>query len=507
MRKPILHEGSPFDDEFVDEVLKRQESFWFETKRVAGDKLTRALETIVAFANTEGGFLVLGVEDEKKAHGRDRLYGVQENHEAVDELLRLVETRITPRLARPAVFEFGCTLRDGNTGSVVLLRVDKSDSVHSIVLDGTWKRLMKGNQELVAEEITQLSLERGILTAEERLADVQFDLFDTDYWRSYAAKRRLTRSLPEAMQHLGLAKKDAHGLLKPTWAAVLLFAEEPGGLLAAKTTIRIFHYKGERIEHGPTPNLVRPPKSVSGPLSIQIAEAHRIIIDELASGVQMGPFGFEIAQRYPTRVIKEAITNAVIHRDYSLPADIQVFIFSDRIEIVSPGVLPGKVTAQNIRTVGSFNRNPLIVSNLREFPEPPNLDAGEGVRMMFHTMEKAGLYPPVYLTRASTGRDEVRVMLRNENRPSLWDQVADVLQKKGTIANADVKKIMGSDDTLAASRALREWVDRGLIEVANPDVGKRIRRYRLTETDPTEKLFFEEQQNRRIGRPELSADG
>lgn len=482
----------PFDDQFISELLKIDESNRFEVKRVAGEKLTRALETIVAFANTDGGFLVLGIEDAEKAIGRKRVYGVQENPAAVDELLKLIETRITPKLIKPAVFEFGCTLHDGSKGSVVLLRVEKSDSVHSIVLDGTWKRFRKGNKELVAEEITELSLERGIMTAEERLAEVDFDLLNTDMWRAYASIRRLTRPVEEAMRHLGLAKKDAKGMLKPTWAAVLLFGEEPGGLLRTKASVRIFHYKGDRIEHGTTPNLLRPPKSISGPLPIQIANAYRVIVDELATGVQMGPFGFEIAQKYPTRVLKEAITNAVIHRDYSKPADIHVLIFSDRIEIVSPGVLPGKVTAQNIRMIGSFNRNPLIVSNLREFPEPPNLDAGEGVRMMFKTMEIAGLYPPLYLTRASTGRDEVRVILLNENRPTLWDQVADFLEKRGVITNADVRKILGSENTLAASKSLKEWVDRGLLEVANPEAGKRIRCYRLAEADPTDRLFSKE---------------
>ena len=59
----------PFDDKFVDDLLRMSESQQFEVKRVAGEKLTRALETVVAFANTDGGFLVLGIEDEKKAHG------------------------------------------------------------------------------------------------------------------------------------------------------------------------------------------------------------------------------------------------------------------------------------------------------------------------------------------------------------------------------------------------------------------------------------------------------
>lgn len=203
----------------------------------------------------------------------------------------------------------------------------------------------------------------------------------------------------------------------------------------------------------------------------------------------MGPLGFEIVQKYPARVIKEAITNAVIHRDYSLPSDIHVRIFSDRIEVSSPGTFPGKATSRNIRMIGSFNRNPLIVSNLREFPDPPNLDAGEGVRMMFHTMESVGLYPPLYLTRATTGRDEVQVVLLNENRPTIWDQVYVYLEDHETIGNTEVRQIMGRDDILAASKQIKEWVAHGLLEIANPHEGKRIRRYKLPENDPTPRLF------------------
>lgn len=481
-----------FDDKLVDMLLEIPESVRFEVKRVGG-KLQRALETIVAFANTEGGILVLGIEDPDKATGRDRVFGIQENTGAVDELLKLVETRVTPPITKPRLVEIGCTLRDGNKGSIAILDIDKSDAVHSVVLDGTWQRLNKGNKELVAEEINRLSFDRGRTTAEARLADVDFRLLNGRLWKSYASERRLTREMPDALEHLGLAKRNAAGKLLPTWAAILLFAEDPGGLLQTKAAIRIFHYMGAWVEHGPTPNLVRPPRTINGPLIVQIAEAYRAVLDELASGVQMGPMGFEIAQKYPTRVIKEAITNAVIHRDYSIPADIHIRIFADRIEVVSPGVLPGKVTVQNIRTIGSFTRNPLIVSNLREFPEPPNLDAGEGVPMMFKTMNAAGLYPPTYLSRATTGRDEVRVILRNENRPTVWDQVADFLDKHGSIGNAEVRQIMGTNDTLAASKAIKEWVARGLLEVANPEAGKRVRRYRLPEADPARPLFSKEE--------------
>ena len=171
------------------------------------------------------------------------------------------KSTITPPLDKPVFTEIACTLHDGSRGSLVVVRVEKSEAIHSVVLNGTWQRLNKGNKELVAEEIAKLSLERGSLTAEGRPADVDFQLLHTQIWQMFASARRLTRPLPEALQHIGLAKKNAEGLLQPTWAAVLLFSEEPSGLLRTKAAIRIFHYKAEKVDYSATPNLVKPPKS------------------------------------------------------------------------------------------------------------------------------------------------------------------------------------------------------------------------------------------------------
>ncbi len=76
----------PGNEELVNRLCEIDESHAFEFKRVSGKMVHKALETIVAFANTDGGYLILGIEDLKKSKGADRLYGIQENPEAVDEL-------------------------------------------------------------------------------------------------------------------------------------------------------------------------------------------------------------------------------------------------------------------------------------------------------------------------------------------------------------------------------------------------------------------------------------
>ena len=472
-----LNPTPPFDDALVDKVLIEAESYTFDCKRLK-DRLAKILETVVAFANSDGGMIALGLEDPDKAQGRDRVYGIQENLMNWDELRRLMLSRITESellVWKPR--EVGCTLRDGSVGSVVFLRIEKSVRIHSIVDDGTFRRLDKGNKQLTAPEINELSFARGTITAESQLESIDFDLLDTDYWRAYAQHRRLTRPISEAMLHVGLAKRSGEGRLLPTRAAVLLFAEEPSGLLASKAAVRIFHYRGHKVQTDPNTNLLKPPITISGPVIRQIQDATDAVGSELASGIQMGPLGFEIVPRYPLRVIKEAITNAVIHRDYHLTTDVHIRIFSDHIEVESPGLFAGPVTVENIEQIGTHSRNPLLVGHLRDFPNPPNLDAGEGVRMMFGTMREKGLYPPLYDTRPHVERDAVIVTLFNENRPSAWEQVSQYLDQHGSIGNAEVRQLIGTENVLGASKLIQDWVKLGLLVVTNPQAGTRVRRY------------------------------
>ena len=472
----------------ADWLLAQPESRRFECKRVG--KVDRLLESVVAFANTDGGTLALGLEDPDKGVGRDRLVGIQEHPMNWDELRRKFRSRITEPDQLPVTHvEVGCTLRDGTLGSLILLKIQKSSCVHSIVDDGTFVRLDKGNKELTASEINDLCHARGVISAETWLEDVDFKLLETDYWRAYARHRRLTRPIDEALQHLGLAKQHATGVLRPTRAAILLFAEEPSGLLASKASVRVFHYRGTKISTDPNTNLVRPPLNFSGPLIRQIDDATRAVINELSGGLQFGPLGFEIVQRYPVRAITEAITNAVIHRDYRLAVDVMVRIFSDRIEVQSPGLFAGPITVANIGRVAPFARNPLIVQHLGKFPDPPNLDAGEGVRTMFGVMHEAGLYPPTYVTRPMIESECVLVLLRNQNRPGVWEQVCEYLGRFDFITNAEVRKLLGTPDTLTASKQLKTWVDQGLLVVVNPEAGKNVRRYRRPNPE-TDKDFF-----------------
>jgi ATP-dependent DNA helicase RecG len=489
------------DDELIDRLLDTPESYNFDCKRIIG-KIDKLLETVVAFANSDGGIIALGLDDPQKSRGRNRVYGLQENLTNWDELLRKLRSRITEAEQLPASHkEIPCTLRDGTIGTVGLLRVEKSSRVHSIVDNGTYVRLQQGNREITAAEINDLSFARGTISADSQLVDVEFELLDTDFWKAYADQRGITRGLEQGLRTIGLAKKNAQGNLRPTRAAVLLFAEEPSGVLAAKASLRIFHYRGSRVSTDPNTNLAKPPVTINGPVIRQIREGRQAVVRELGERVQFTDLGFEIVQKYPLRVITEAITNAVIHRDYRLPSDILIRIFSDRIEIESPGLLVGPVTPANIQTVGTHPRNKLLVQHLREFPVAPNLDAGEGVRMMFGTMKEAGLFPPQYVTRPRLPREAVMAVLLNQNRPSVWAQVVDFIEQHGDIGNAEIRRLLDTEDTLTASKKLKSWVEQGLLVVTNPEAGRNVRRYALPDTASPEQLFSNRKRKAKRRKP------
>lgn len=469
----------PKADALIARLLAQPETARFEAKRVSGKMVGKALETICAFANTAGGTLALGLEDLRKATGSDRLYGLEENPEAVDELRRKTLTHLLPAVEGLRWARVACQLRDGRDGHVLLLVVPQSPKVHSILDDGTWTRLDASNRELSAAEVAELSYRRGVISAESEPVGVPFELLATETWHRFAANRGfLSGDLSDRLFRIGLARRVA-GELQPVRAAVLLFADEPGGLLAAHQTradVRVFHYRGNRIEPGAIPNLLKPPKTISGPLPVQIAQANAYVLDELAAGLTLADSGFKTVHRYPERVIKEAITNAVIHRDYRLNRDIQIRIFDNRIEIESPGLFPGVITPSNVAKAGSFARNPLIARNLREFPEPPNVDAGEGVRMMFAEMRAANLYPPFYSENRAAAQPSVTVSLLNEERPPIWEQVSDWMDRNGPLANSDLCRIAGVD-TLKASKMLKRWVEQGVL-LRDDSAGKRHTVYR-----------------------------
>ena len=488
----------------IKTLLGTPESRTLDFKRISA-KHGRMIEAVCAFANSEGGLLAIGVEDAKQmkpgAKPESRLFGIEENAEAFDDFRRQVMARFAPAIERLHWMRLPCTLRDGNAGHVVLLRVEKSDKVHTVIGDGTWTRMDASNREMNAAEIADLSYRRGVRSAAAETVPIALELLETATWRRFAVARGLkSGSFAEQLQRIGLADSSG-GDVRPTRAAVLLFADEPGSLLAAhdsRADVRLMVYDGKTAVPGSTPNLRKAPKTIRGPLIEQIDAAVKAVLEELAAGLTLSSSGFKTKHVYPERVVKEAIVNAAVHRDYRLNRDIFIRVFDNRIEIESPGAFPGNITAANIDKAGSKARNALIALNLREFDTPPNIDAGEGVKMMFAEMAAAKLYPPQYAQNLDAAVENVTVTLFNLERPSVWDEVSAWIDQHGSIANRELREISGLD-TLEASRLLRAWVAQGVL-ASLPAASRQQARYAKAEVPDEQASLLSNGSDNEIGK-------
>ena len=255
-----------------------------------------------------------------------------------------------------------------------------------------------------------------------------------------------------------------------------------------KCTVRVFQYEGRLEAISETLNLMGNPKTISGPIIKQITDVHEYVLDLLKSGIKV-PSGFVTQYQIPERAVKEAITNAIIHRDYHTKRDIEVRIFEDRIEIENPGLLPFNITPSNIGVERSLGyRNDLLVKHLREFPDPPNLDQNEGVRAMRKLMREGNFFPPIFITYPFL-QDSIRVVLFNEKAPGEWDKVLNYLGKNKYIVNKEAREILYISDTAKVSRLLNVWAKKGLLTRIMPKSGsKRNVKYRLPSQD--ERVLF-----------------
>jgi ATP-dependent DNA helicase RecG len=162
---------------------------------------------------------------------------------------------------------------------------------------------------------------------------------------------------------------------------------------------------------------------------------------------------------YPPEAVWEIVVNAIIHRDYSISDDVQVYIFNDRIEVVSPGKLPGYVNVENILDA-RFSRNPKIVRTLNRYKNAPNKDLGEGLNTAFQKMKEWKLRPP----EVSEDGNSVRVVIPHIPLGTPQEHILDFLSKNDTITNKQAREITGIKSENAMKTEFYKLRDAGTIE-------------------------------------------
>ena len=200
------------------------------------------------------------------------------------------------------------------------------------------------------------------------------------------------------------------------------------------------------------------PISIEGCAYHQISKAVSQTTDLVEDIKILGPEGLEQIE-YPRETLHEVITNAVLHRDYSIAKDVHISIYDNRIEVESPGTLPGHVTCENILDE-QFARNASIVRIINKFNEPPNKDIGEGLNTAFEAMRKLKLKQPEIKETDSS----VIVKIRHETLASPEEAVMSYLDRYDEIQNRDARKITGITSENTMKNVFYRLRDRGLLE-------------------------------------------
>lgn len=411
----------------VAKIIKTHEGQFSELK-AREIKPANMSRTVSAFANSDGGDLFVGILEYEDNGEKIREWVGFDDDEAVNGHLQVLESIF------PLGEEYICNFlsSDGNPGIVLHLEIRKTKGIVSASDDLAYIR--RGAQNLPAksaESLKKLEYLKGQASFEtEVLNDVPVE-FVTE---SDTVAEFVTQVVPETSPEAWVKKQLLMRNDSPTVAGILLFGDEPQAALPKRCGVKIYRYKTSD-EEGTRETLAFDPITVEGPLYKQIIDSVEKTT-ELVEEIPKLAEGELQHINYPKETLHEIITNAVIHRDYSIPDDVHIRIFDNRIEVQSPGKLPAHMTIENILSERAA-RNGITVRILNKFPNPPNKDVGEGLNTAFNAMHSLGLKEPIIRETETS----VLVTIKHEQLASPEETILKYLNSNDSINNSKARSI------------------------------------------------------------------
>jgi ATP-dependent DNA helicase RecG len=448
-------------DEQKDRILTISEGHFYELKAkdIQPRKLTK---TISAFANADGGDVYVGIAEVKDNGAiKYRTWGGFTNQEEANGHIQIF-TELFP-LGNYFVYEF---LEVEDEPNLVLhISVNKTNDI-SKASDGI-PYLRKGAQNIpvkTLEGLKRLEYDKGITTFERQTVNISKETIV----ESVISDEFIKEVIPSTTPEVWLKKQILIINELPTVGGILLFSDEPQAALPKQSGVKIYRYKTKDYE-GKRENLAFDPLTIEGPIYDQIYAVVEKVIDIVQDIKILTDKGLEKIV-YPSEALHEIITNAILHRDYSITKDIHVRIFDNRIEIESPGRLPGHISPENILTE-QLARNGSLVRIINKFPNPPNKDVGEGLNTAFEALKKLRLKPPII----SESENSVLVTILHEPLASPEEIVMNYIQIHKEINNTKGRELTGIDSENEMKRVFQRLQKRGLIYLDSEKKGSSSR--------------------------------
>ncbi len=450
----------------ISEISRLFESGQSETLafELENASLTRLAETFAALANSQGGIVIMGVEPTGEA-----VKGVRDPEGSREKALA-AGLRCEPPLVLPRP-----ELASLDDKQVLVVQVP-AGLPHAYALRGKYMaREGKKNRALGPRQLRQLLRERGESNFEAQMVGgATLDDLDRERVQAYARlflpqeapRPRWDEATLDLLYRRGCLARE-NNAFRPTVAGLLLFGREPQRLLPS-SEILLARYSGTSMSD----DLVR--ETARGPLAEQIRIAEAFVVANMRKGARIGDLVREERPEYPVPAVRETIVNAVAHRDYAIRGEeIRLLMFTDRVEVYSPGRLPGHITVDNI-VEERFARNEVIVQVLTDLGFVERL--GYGIDRIIRLTHEAGLPKPRFqemangfrLTLLGPGekfaglgfdRDRFRQVPLNDRQQA----ALKFLETNQRITNRDYRELYPDVSEETIRRDLADMVEAGLL--------------------------------------------
>ncbi|PKP60380.1 MAG: hypothetical protein CVT88_03290 [Candidatus Altiarchaeales archaeon HGW-Altiarchaeales-1] len=448
------------------EIIEKGESEEREFKKSTA-QLEKGMRALCAFLNHKGGAVYFGIDNKT-------LFGQQVSDPTLRSISQKVRQKIKPEIT-PEITVHG----DGREKIIKVAVKEGLNKLH--YLDGVaYKRVGTENPLIPPEEIERIIMEKRKNIWDSEICE-EANLKDIDgekvkwFLRTAKIKRGLkipeNTPLKEVLTKLKLLKNN-----KLTNSAVLLFSKESEFL---QSEVKCIRFSGNES--------VKPYidfQTLEGNVFDLIDEAENFVLRNIKMAIWLVPGQVQREEKYeyPPDAIREAIANAVVHRDYESPSKVQVRIFNNRVEVWSPGLLPKEISIEDLKKEHrSVPRNPLLFKQL--FWVKYVEDVGGGTVDMINWCKEWGLPEPefkiitgalVVIFRLPPNIEDLEKLGLNERQKKAVDYVT----KHTHITNKDYQ-LLNNTTRYTATRDFTILVDKGIFRTTGD--GRRNLKYILVQ--------------------------
>ena len=425
------------------------------------------IETAAAFANTNGGTILIGVSDKREIRGIT----------VGKETLRDVSNRISQATEPPVVLEIESVDVEGK---LVLLIYIAETSIKPVSVRGRcYKRVGNSNRVMSPQEIAQMHLESVGQTWDQLLVTrAGIDDIDKKKVEWYLTRRETIRNVSKP-QDMSMAAflKNINGISDdgtPTHAGLLFFSKHPQRRFFHNAQLRVVRFKGTSVTH---PVIDRLDCFETLWENVNAAEEFIRRNIRLLSFRTSKSFQRDDKFEYPLNALREAIINALIHRNYQETADVRVFIFDDRIEIINPGTFPEGVSpnepthkpvnptlSQFMFDVGFIER---YGAGIRMMQRLCREWENKAPRYEFHPIETKIIFDSPIQESTYVEIDDISEQLNERQKNALFH-----IQKNGQITRKEYVQINHVSNTTAYEE-LRDMADKSLLDVKGKGRGTK----------------------------------